>query len=100
MFAADVMPEFKEFEAERVARKEEELAPYIEEAFKRKAERNEMLAELSDDEIATYEPYGFEVVESAPTDELHENEEQRAMRQRFEEMKKTADLAVRLGASR
>jgi hypothetical protein len=36
IFARDVMPEFKEFEAERQKKKMEELAPYIEAAMKRK----------------------------------------------------------------
>ncbi len=36
MFASDVMPEFKEHEAERLAKKEAELAPYIEAALARK----------------------------------------------------------------
>ncbi len=103
IFARDVMPEFKEFEAERVARKDEELAPYIEEAFKRKAERNEMLAELSDEDIPVYPPYGFDVVASSArlSEEYHhEGAEERAREQaaRFEEMKKTANLAVELGA--
>ena len=103
LFARDVMPEFKEFEAERVARKEEELAPYIEEAFKRKAERNEMMAELADEDIPTYGPYGFDVVASETQSETefhHEGAEERAREQmeRFEEMKKTANLAVELGA--
>ncbi len=36
IFAREVMPEFKEFEAERQKKKMEELAPYIEAAMKRK----------------------------------------------------------------
>lgn len=36
MFASDVMPEFKTHEAERLAKKEAELAPYIEAALARK----------------------------------------------------------------
>ena len=104
IFARDVMPEFKEFEAEREAKKQEELAPYIEEAFKRKAERNEMMAELSDDDIPTYGPYGFDVVASetqSESDFHHEGAEERAREQmeRFEQMKKTANLAVELGAT-
>ena len=95
LFASDVMPEFKEREAERVARKDEELAPYIEEAFKRKAERQEMAAELSDEEIPVYEAYGLSVAE---VDTRHLNAQQREQRARFEAMKKTADLAVKLGA--
>jgi hypothetical protein len=59
LFATDVMPEFKEHEAERIRRKDEELAPYIEKAFKRK----EYLRELTDDEIEAYPAYGYEVAE-------------------------------------
>ena len=95
LFASDVMPEFKEHEAERVAQKEEELAPYIEEAFKRKAERQEMTAELAYDDIPVYEAYGLSVAE---VDEGNLNAQQREQRARFEAMKKTADLAVKLGA--
>jgi alkanesulfonate monooxygenase SsuD/methylene tetrahydromethanopterin reductase-like flavin-dependent oxidoreductase (luciferase family) len=47
LFAAEVMPEFKAREAERQARKDEELAPYIAEAMKRK----QWMRELTDDEI-------------------------------------------------
>ena len=47
LFAHDVMPEFKEKEARRIAKKQEELAPYIEKAFARKAR----MKELADDEI-------------------------------------------------
>ena len=36
LFASEVMPEFKEREAEREAKKTEELAPYIEAALARK----------------------------------------------------------------
>jgi alkanesulfonate monooxygenase SsuD/methylene tetrahydromethanopterin reductase-like flavin-dependent oxidoreductase (luciferase family) len=57
LFAAEVMPEFKEHEAQRQARKQEELAPYVEAAFKRK----EFLKELTDDEIPEYEAYGNSV---------------------------------------
>ncbi|HVT23787.1 MAG TPA: LLM class flavin-dependent oxidoreductase [Rhizomicrobium sp.] len=47
LFAADVMPEFKERAAEKRKRKMEELAPYVEKAFARK----QKMRELSDDEI-------------------------------------------------
>lgn len=47
LFAADVMPEFKERAAEKRKRKMEELAPYVEKAFGRK----QKMRELSDDEI-------------------------------------------------
>jgi alkanesulfonate monooxygenase SsuD/methylene tetrahydromethanopterin reductase-like flavin-dependent oxidoreductase (luciferase family) len=54
LFAAEVMPEFHEQEAEREARKLADLAPAIEAAFARK--RN--LPALADAEIPTYQAYG------------------------------------------
>ncbi|MES1990902.1 MAG: LLM class flavin-dependent oxidoreductase [Pseudomonadota bacterium] len=57
MFASEVMPEFKEFEAERVKRKEEELAPYIEAAMKRKT----FMKPLSDDEIPNVVALGRQI---------------------------------------
>ena len=59
LFASEVMPEFKEHEAQRLRRKDEELAPYIEQAFKRK----EYLRELTDDEIEPYRAYGYQIAE-------------------------------------
>ena len=59
LFARDVMPEFKEDEARRLARKEEELAPYVEAAFKRK----QYLAPLADADIPTYEALGSSIVQ-------------------------------------
>jgi len=47
MFAEEVLPEFKAKEAERKAKKEAELAPYIEAAMARK----KRMPELADDEI-------------------------------------------------
>ena len=47
LFADEVLPEFKDKEAERQARKAEELKPYIEAALKRK----KYMPELADDEI-------------------------------------------------
>lgn len=58
MFASEVMPEFKEFEAERQARKAEELAPYIEAAMKRKT----YMKALSDDEIPNVVALGRQIV--------------------------------------
>lgn len=58
MFAAEVMPEFKEFETERQARKAEELAPYIEAAMKRKT----YMKALSDDEIPNVVALGRQIV--------------------------------------
>src|SRR5688572_19810379 len=62
LFAADVMPEFAEREAEREAAKQKELAPYIEAAMARK----KALAPLADTEIPVYEASGNTV---ALTDE-------------------------------
>lgn len=59
LFAADVMPEFKVREAEREAKKQKELAPYIEAALARKKVR----APLADDEIPTFVSLGRQVAE-------------------------------------
>jgi alkanesulfonate monooxygenase SsuD/methylene tetrahydromethanopterin reductase-like flavin-dependent oxidoreductase (luciferase family) len=62
LFAADVMPEFKEKEDRRVAEKMERLGPAIEAAYRRKRE----LPAVPSAEIRTYEAYGNTV---ALTDE-------------------------------
>ncbi len=54
LFASDVMPEFKDEEEARLKKKEEELAPYVEAAMKRK----KFMKELSDDDIPVYSSYG------------------------------------------
>lgn len=59
LFASEVMPEFKEREAERQRKKDKELAPYIEAAM----ERKEYMAQLSDDEIPTFPALGRSIVE-------------------------------------
>jgi alkanesulfonate monooxygenase SsuD/methylene tetrahydromethanopterin reductase-like flavin-dependent oxidoreductase (luciferase family) len=59
LFAAEVMGEFKEREAARVARKTEELAPYVEAALKRK----ERMKPLADDEIPHVIALGRQVAE-------------------------------------
>jgi alkanesulfonate monooxygenase SsuD/methylene tetrahydromethanopterin reductase-like flavin-dependent oxidoreductase (luciferase family) len=59
LFAADVMPEFKERETDRERKKSEDLAPYVEAAFTRK----ERMQELADEEIPSYQAYGFNVAE-------------------------------------
>jgi len=56
------MGEFKEREAARVKRKDEELAPFIEAAFKRKS----YMAPLADDEIAPVIALGRQVAEQPP----------------------------------
>ena len=60
LFASQVMPEFHAEEAARTEAKDEELAPYITEAFNRK----KWLAPLSDEEIPVLQPYGRTVAEA------------------------------------
>jgi hypothetical protein len=59
LFAGEVMGEFKEREAERVKRKAEELAPYVEAAFKRKA----WMPALADEEIPHVIALGRQIAE-------------------------------------
>jgi alkanesulfonate monooxygenase SsuD/methylene tetrahydromethanopterin reductase-like flavin-dependent oxidoreductase (luciferase family) len=59
LFAHDVMPEFKEREAEREAKKAEELAPYIEKAMARKKK----MAPLADAEIPKVVALGRQIAE-------------------------------------
>ncbi|MBD3648284.1 MAG: hypothetical protein HUJ31_12725 [Pseudomonadales bacterium] len=59
LFASEVMPEFKEREAERERKKDEELAPYIEAAMARK----QYMEQLPDDEIPTFPALGRSIVE-------------------------------------
>ena len=59
IFAAEVMPEFKEREVERERNKAEELAPYIEAALARKVP----MAELADEDIPVFKSLGRQVSE-------------------------------------
>jgi len=59
LFASEVMPEFKEREAEREQKKQEELAPYIEAAMARK----KYMPRLDDKDIPTYPALGRSIVE-------------------------------------
>ncbi len=61
LFAHDVMPEFKENEAERQNRKMEELAPYLEQAMARK----EKMAPLADHEIPKVVALGRQIAETS-----------------------------------
>jgi alkanesulfonate monooxygenase SsuD/methylene tetrahydromethanopterin reductase-like flavin-dependent oxidoreductase (luciferase family) len=61
LFAAEVMPEFKEVAAERERRKLEELAPYIEAALARK----QYLRQPADDEIPTFAALGRRITEES-----------------------------------
>ena len=56
------MPEFKAEEEARLQRKQDELAPYVEAAFKRK----EFMKELADEEIPPYQAYGAMVAQIDP----------------------------------
>jgi alkanesulfonate monooxygenase SsuD/methylene tetrahydromethanopterin reductase-like flavin-dependent oxidoreductase (luciferase family) len=80
LFAREVMPEFKEQEAEREARKAEELAPYIEKAMARK----QKMKEMADDEIPTVLALGRQIHESDLTPE---------QRARVESFKKASEIA-------
>jgi hypothetical protein len=64
LFARDVMPEFKEHEAERQARKMAELAPFIEQAFARK----KWMVELKDNEIPNVVALGRQVTQNQVRD--------------------------------
>jgi len=59
LFASEVMPEFKAREAEREAKKEVELAPYIEAAMARKVR----MPALADEDIPLFPALGRSVVE-------------------------------------
>lgn len=59
LFASEVMPEFREREAAREQKKNEDLAPYIKAAM----ERKQYMQQLSDDEIPTFPALGRSIVE-------------------------------------
>ncbi|RPH76962.1 MAG: LLM class flavin-dependent oxidoreductase [Candidatus Rokuibacteriota bacterium] len=88
LFAAEVMPEFHEREAERERRKREELAPYVEAAMARK----QAMPAPADHEIPVYEAYGNTV---ALTDEdikkMPEGNRRRV--QTFRKIREIADRA-------
>ena len=88
LFAAEVMPQFREKDDDRVARKMERLAPAIEAAFRRKRER----PAPPPPEVPTYEAYGNTV---ALTDEdlakMPEGNRRRALT--FRRIKEIAERA-------
>jgi len=65
LFAEKVMPDFKERAAERERAKMEELAPYLEQAMKRKR----TMRALADDEIPEMVALGRQIVEQTPAGE-------------------------------
>jgi hypothetical protein len=85
LFTREVMPEFKEKEAEREARKAEELAPYVEAAFRRK----QAMPALADAAIPTYQAYGLSIAQ-VDVDKLPE-----ANRRRLEAFRKMREIAER-----
>jgi len=85
LFAAEVMPRFKEHEERRQAQKMEELAPYIEAAFKRK----QAMPPLVESDIPTYEAYGMAIAQ-VDIDKLPE-----ANRRRLETFRKMREIAER-----
>ena len=62
LFAAEVMPEFKEREAERELAKMQDLEPYIAAALERKVK----MKPLADDEIPSYPALGRRITEQQP----------------------------------
>jgi hypothetical protein len=87
LFAGGVMPEFKEREAERVAKKTEELAPYVEAAFKRKA----VMPPLADDEIPKFPAYGLTVAEPPDLSKMPEANRRRYLT--YQKMREIAEKA-------
>jgi alkanesulfonate monooxygenase SsuD/methylene tetrahydromethanopterin reductase-like flavin-dependent oxidoreductase (luciferase family) len=75
LFAASVMPEFKEREAARAARKADELAPYVAAAF----ERKRATAGLAEADIPTYEAYGLTVTQPVDLDNMPEANRRRIL---------------------
>jgi hypothetical protein len=68
LFAGSVMPEFKERDAARAARKAEDLAPYVAAAFARK----QSSAGLAEALIPTYEAYGLTVTQPVDLENMPE----------------------------
>jgi alkanesulfonate monooxygenase SsuD/methylene tetrahydromethanopterin reductase-like flavin-dependent oxidoreductase (luciferase family) len=60
LFAREVMPEFHEQEEERQRRKAEELAPYLEQAMRRK----QVMPVIGDDRIPDVYAYGRQIAET------------------------------------
>ena len=65
IFAAEVMPEFKEREAERERKKAEELAPYIDAALARRVP----MSELADEDIPVFKSLGRQVSEVSESEQ-------------------------------
>jgi hypothetical protein len=81
------MPEFKEREAERVAKKDAELAPYVAAAFARK----QAMAPLADADIPKYPAYGLTVAEPPDLSKMPEANRRRYLN--FQKLKEIAERA-------
>ena len=86
LFSRDVMPEFKDREPSRLAKKREALAPYVEAAMLRK----EALPALADADIPTFDAYGLLVAE-VDTSTMPEANRRRYLA--FRKMKEIAEKA-------
>jgi hypothetical protein len=75
LFAAAVMPEFKDRDAARAARKAEVLAPYVAAAF----ERKKATAGLPEALIPTYEAYGLTVAQPVDLEKMPEANRRRIL---------------------
>ena len=87
LFAGEVMPVFGEGEGERERGKREELAPFIEAAFRRK----QALPPLADEATASYRAYGLKVAE----DDLAKLPE--GNRRRIQTFQRIREIAERAG---
>jgi hypothetical protein len=87
LFAGRVMPEFKEREAERVAKKADELAPYVAAAFERKA----VMPPLAEGEIPTFPAYGLTVAEEPDLAKMPEANRRRYLT--YQKMREIAEKA-------
>jgi alkanesulfonate monooxygenase SsuD/methylene tetrahydromethanopterin reductase-like flavin-dependent oxidoreductase (luciferase family) len=85
LFAREVMPEFRERDAARQARKMDELAPYVEAAF----ERKRTMPALAEGDIPSYEAYGLSVAE------VDVSKMPEANRRRYLAMRKMREIAER-----
>jgi hypothetical protein len=86
LFAAQVMPDFKEHEEAREHRKRAMLAPALEQAMQRK----QAMPPLADEAIPTVEAYGFGIAQTA------EGALDEGTRQRWEQLRRIAEVARRL----
>ncbi len=62
LFAQEIMPDYREKEAERLDRKARDLAPFIARAF----ERKEMRREMTDEEVPEVPAIGRRIAEQSP----------------------------------